>query len=148
MLPGRWFLAGSAVVAGAILVIGRVVPMSTGVLAAEVFATILALFFFGSFRYQIHKDPLTYGMLLVIVATFVGLPASTWHSEVAAHGLGAWFSEHLLSFHGLNDMVHADTMLFLLGLTLFVSVIAQTRLLEGIDSGESSIPLRANSGSY
>ena len=132
MLPGRWFLAGSAVVAGAILVAGRVMPLSVGVLAAEVFATILALFFFGSFRYQIHKDPLTYGMLLVIGATFVGLPASTWHSEVAAHGLGAWFGEHLLSFHSLNDMVHADTMLFLLGLTLFVSVIAQTRLLEGI----------------
>src|SRR5207245_1466670 len=29
-------------------------------------------------------------------------------------------------------LVHADTMLFILGLTLFVSVIAQTRLLEGI----------------
>ncbi len=39
---------------------------------------------------------------------------------------------NLLTFHGLDDLIHADTMLFILGLTLFVSVIAQTRLLEGI----------------
>ena len=32
----------------------------------------------------------------------------------------------------MDDLVHADTMLFILGLTFFVSVIAQTRLLEGI----------------
>ena len=38
----------------------------------------------------------------------------------------------LLSFRGLDDLIHADTMLFILGLTLFVSVIAQTRLLEGM----------------
>jgi hypothetical protein len=38
----------------------------------------------------------------------------------------------LLTFHGLDDLIHADTMLFILGLTFFVSVIAQTRLLEGI----------------
>jgi hypothetical protein len=39
---------------------------------------------------------------------------------------------HLLSFEGLDELVHADTMLFILGLTLFVSVIAQTRLLERV----------------
>src|SRR4029077_4695511 len=33
---------------------------------------------------------------------------------------------------GLDDVIHADTMLFILGLTFFVSVIAQTRLLEGV----------------
>ena len=37
-----------------------------------------------------------------------------------------------VAFRGLDDMIHADTMLFILGLTFFVSVIAQTRLLEGI----------------
>jgi len=31
----------------------------------------------------------------------------------------------------LDDLIHADTMLFILGLTFFVAVIAQTRLLEG-----------------
>jgi hypothetical protein len=39
---------------------------------------------------------------------------------------------HLFTFAGLDDLIHADTMLFILGLTLFVAVIAQTRLLEGI----------------
>ena len=38
----------------------------------------------------------------------------------------------MLSFAGLDDLIHADTMLFILGLTLFVSVIAQTRMLEGL----------------
>ena len=41
-------------------------------LALEVFATILGLFFFGSFRYQIHKNAVTYGMVLIIIATFCG----------------------------------------------------------------------------
>ena len=95
-------------------------------------ATILGLFVFGSFRYQIHKNALTYGMLLVIIATFCGLATSTWHVEIAQQGWGAWIAQHLLSFHGLDDLIHADTMLFILGLTLMVSVIAQTRLLEGI----------------
>ena len=44
-------------------------------------------------------------------------------------GLGA---KNLLTFHGLDELIHADTMLFILGLTFFVSVIAQTRLLEGL----------------
>jgi hypothetical protein len=47
-------------------------PRCLLLLAAEVFATILGLFVFGSFKYQIHKNALTYGMALVIVATFVG----------------------------------------------------------------------------
>ena len=70
-------------------------------------------------------------MLLVIVATFCRLPTSTWHVEVAQQGWGFWIGQHLLTFHGLDDLIHADTMLFILGLTLFVSVIAQTRVLEG-----------------
>jgi hypothetical protein len=35
-------------------------------------------------------------------------------------------------FAGLDELVLADTMLFILGLTFFVSVIAQSRLLEGV----------------
>jgi hypothetical protein len=132
MLPGRWFLTGCAVAAAAILITGRVVPLPLWLLATEVLATILGLFAFGSFRYQIHKNALTYGMLLVIVATFCGLATSTWHTQIAEAGWGAWVGQHLLSFHGLDDLIHADTMLFILGLTLMVSVIAQTRLLEGL----------------
>jgi hypothetical protein len=64
-------------------------------------------------------------MLLVILATFAGLSSSAWHAEIATNGLVAWARAHLLSFHALDDLIHADTMLFILGLTLFVSVIAQ-----------------------
>jgi hypothetical protein len=132
MLPARWFVLGCAAVAAAILVAGRTVAMPSGLLGAEVLATILSLFVFGSFRYQVHKNALTYGMLLIVVATFCGLRTSAWHRELAVLGWPRWLRAHLLSFHGLDDLVHADTMLFILGLTLFVAVIAQTRLLEGI----------------
>ena len=132
MLPGWQFAGGCALAALAIVLAGHVVVMPTWLLASEVLATILALFFFGSFKYQIHKNALTYGMLLVIVATFSQLASSTWHVEIGDRGGMAWVRHHLLSFSGLDDLIHADTMLFILGLTLFVSVIAQTRLLEGI----------------
>jgi len=132
MLPGRWFVSGCAIAALAFVVISHVSPMPVWLLAAEVFATILGLFVFGSFKYQIHKNALTYGMLMVIVTTFYGLPTSTWHVEIAQHGVGDWSRQHLLTFSGLDELVHADTMLFILGLTLFVSVVAQSRLLEGI----------------
>jgi Na+/H+ antiporter NhaD/arsenite permease-like protein len=132
MLPGRWFVSACAVAAAVILIVGRTTPAPLWLLACEVLATILGLFVFGSFRYQIHKNALTYGMLLVIIATFCGLATSTWHTEIAQQGWSAWLATHLLSFHGLDELIHADTMLFILGLTLLVSVIAQTRVLEGI----------------
>ncbi len=132
MLSGRKFLIACVIVACLLLAMGRVVALPVSLLAAELFATILGLFVFGSFKYQIHKNALTYGMALVIVATFVGLETSDWHRQVAADGFGAWMGEHLLSFHGLDNLVHADTMLFILGLTFFVAVIAQTRMLEGV----------------
>jgi len=131
-LSGRKFLLACAVVAGPILIAGRVVAIPVWILAAEVLATILGLFLFGSFKYQIHKNALTYGMLLIIVATFSGLRTSGWHVEITQRGWWYWTQQHLLSFRGLDELVHADTMLFILGLTFFVSVIAQTRLLEGI----------------
>lgn len=132
MLSGRKFVLGCAIVAVMILALGRLVTIPTWVLAAEVFLTILGLFLFGSFKYQIHKNALTYGMALVIIATFSGLSTSEWHVDIAQSGWWEWAWRHLLSFHGLDDLIHADTMLFILGLTFFVSVIAQTRLLEGI----------------
>jgi len=132
MLPGSYFVGGCAALAAIVLVAGRITAAPVWLLATEVLATILGLFVFGSFRFQIHKNALTYGMLLVIVATFSVLPTSTWHVEVMEHGWSFWIREHFLTFGGLDDLVHADTMLFILGLTLFVSVIAQTRLLEGL----------------
>jgi len=132
MLSARRFVLGCAVAASVLLIVGRLAAFPMSLLAAEVFATILALFLFSSFKYQLHKNALTYGMSLVIVATFCGLSTSAWHVEIAENGGWLWAREHLLSFGGLDDLVHADTMLFILGLTFFVSVIAQTRLLEGI----------------
>jgi hypothetical protein len=132
MLPGRWFVAGCALVSLALVAAGRVSPLPVWLLGSEVLATIVGLFVFGSFKYQIHKNALTYGMLLVIVATFTQLPTSTWHTEIAERGALSWMQHHVLTFGGLDDLIHADTMLFILGLTLFVSVIAQTRVLEGV----------------
>jgi hypothetical protein len=131
-LSGRGFVVGCAIAAGAVLWASTIAHTPVWLLASEVLATILGLFLFGSFKYQIDKNALTYGMLLVIVATFCGLPTSTWHAEIAERGWGFWIGQHLLSFRGLDDLIHADTMLFILGLTFFVSVIAQTRLLEGV----------------
>jgi Na+/H+ antiporter NhaD/arsenite permease-like protein len=132
MISEKRVLFGCAVLAAALFAAGRIVTLPLGLLAAEVFATILGLFLFGSFRYQVHKNALTYGMLVVIVATFSGLATSQWHREVSETGWWSWAAHNLFSFHGLDDLVHADTMLFILGLTFFVAVIAQSRLLEGI----------------
>ena len=132
MLSGRWFVAGCTVAALILLLAGQFIDMPVWLLAGEVFTTIISLFLFGSFRYQIHKNALAYGMMLIIIATFCGLPSSEWHAEITLNGWLHWFHKHVLSFHGLDDLIHADTMLFILGLTFFVSVIAQTRLLEGI----------------
>ena len=129
-LSGRFFVGGCAVLAAGILLVAHAMPV--WLLAFEVLVTILSLFLLGSFKYQVHKNALTYGMLLVIVATFVKLSTSEWHEQIRKSGWWHWAGTNLLSFHGLDDLIHADTMLFILGLTLFVAVIAQTRLLEGI----------------
>ena len=142
MLSGRRFLVACAIVACLLLVLGRAVALPVSLLAVELFATILGLFVFGSFRYQIHKNALTYGMALVIVATFIGLETSAWHRQIAGSGWAVWIGQHVLSFHGLDELVHADTMLFILGLTFFVAVIAQTRMLEGV----TFFLLRRNNG--
>ena len=142
MLSGRTFVGACTIVACGLLAISRTTPLPVSLLAVEVFATILGLFAFGSFKYQIHKNALTYGMALVIVATFCGLETTGWHREIGTAGWSAWMSAHVLSFHGLDDLIHADTMLFILGLTFFVAVIAQTRMLEGI----TFFLLRRNNG--
>jgi hypothetical protein len=132
LLPGRLFVGACGLASLLVFAAGRLSPMPVWLLSAEVLATILGLFVFGSFRIQIHKNALTYGMAIVIVATFSQLAGSAWHTEIAEHGWFVWTRHHLLTFSGLDDLIHADTMLFILGLTLFVSVIAQTRVLEGV----------------
>jgi Na+/H+ antiporter NhaD/arsenite permease-like protein len=136
-LSSRVFVAACAGAAVSLLVAGRYWTPPVSLLAAEIFATILGLFLFGSFKYQIHKNALTYGMVLVVVATFFDIwwPGSMLRQQISVQGYAAlwpFVQRHFLSWHGLDHLVHADTMLFILGLTLFVSVIAQTRILESI----------------
>lgn len=105
--------------------------------AIQLVATILGLFFLGSFKYQLDKNALTYGMAGVIVATFFPLwwPGSQLRADIAEHGFRAFtefFHHYFLTLHGLEGLIHIDTMLFILGLTYFVAIIAQTRLLETV----------------
>ena len=80
MLSGTRFVVGCGIGATALLVAGRAIPLAVWLLPIEVLATILGLFLLGSFKYQIHKNALTYGMLLVAIATFCGLDTSPWHT--------------------------------------------------------------------
>ncbi len=111
--------------------------MPVWVVAVEVFLTIIGLFALGSAKYQLDKNALTYGMGLVIFCTFWTLwwPESGLRQSFEAGGISAttgFFQHYLLTLEGLNELIHADTLLFILGLTLFVAVIAQTRLLESV----------------
>ena len=150
-LSGRAFVLGCGVAAILILMLGRFVTIPSWVLAVEVFLTIIGLFVFGSIRYRLHKNALTYGAALLILATFYSAwwpsaRSEAFRARLAEEGGVVWwetFRHYLLSFHGLDELVHIDTMLFILGLTFFVSVIAQTRLLETI----TFVLLRRNRGS-
>jgi hypothetical protein len=133
------FFGACAAVALLLFAISVSATLPLWLLGAEVFATVIGLFVFGSIRYRIDKNALTYGMLLVIGATFWGVwwPGSEMRQVVAAEGWGPFWRElahHLFTLEGLDGIVHADTMLFILGLTFFVSVVAQSRLLESVSS--------------
>ncbi|HMX43789.1 MAG TPA: hypothetical protein PKB12_08755, partial [Elusimicrobiota bacterium] len=138
-LSAKKFLGACALLALAIVLSGR--PLPPWVLGAEVLATIIALFVTGSIRYRLDKNALTYGAGLVVAASFWTL----WNPGVRAAamaqdrtlGTALWdvFQRHFLTFAGLDDLIHLDTMLFILGLTFFVAVIAQTRLLETASFG-------------
>ncbi len=134
-ISAKWyflFCLTSAILIGAFT---WTTPPSPNLLAAEVFATAIALFVFGSIRFRISKNAITYGALLIILVTFFPLwwPHSQLREEMALEGGTALWEatqHHILSIHGLEKLIHGDTMLFILGLTFFVSVISQTRLLE------------------
>jgi len=136
-LPGKWFLFGCVVVASGVLLLGHDRPLPVWLLGVEMLSTVLALFVFGSIRYRLDKNALTYGAALVLAVTFWSV---WWHDSemrltVAREGwmpLVRTVSEYVFTLDGLDHIVHADTMLFLLGLTCFVAVISQTRLLESV----------------
>jgi hypothetical protein len=131
------FLAACALASIGILIFGKFHPIPAWVVAAEVFFTVISLFVFGSIRVRLDKNALTYGMVMVITATFW---ESWWiqsglRQNVAAEGtsaVGHFLGHYFLTLHGWDALVHADTMLFILGLTFFVAVVAQTRLLETV----------------
>jgi Na+/H+ antiporter NhaD/arsenite permease-like protein len=132
------FLAGCAGIAALALCLGFIKPLPSILLAAEVLVTVLALFVFGSIKYRIDKNALTFGAGLIITATFWPLWKNTWSTSATAETV-TWASHvlhtaqrYLLTLHGWDQLVHADTMLFILGLTFFVAAIAQTRLLETV----------------
>lgn len=136
-LSSAKFVAACAVMAWALVLFSGVWAPPTWLIAAEVMATVLGLFIFGSIRYRLDKNALTYGAVLVIGASFWGgwWPDSALRAALQTQGPAAlwpFLSRHFLSLHGLNELIHADTLLFILGLTFFVGVIAQTRLLETV----------------
>ena len=136
-LSAKKFLIGCLVLGVALFFVGKSVLLPPGLIAAEVFLAILLLFVLGSIRYRLDKNALTYGAAIVIVGTFWN---NWWASSglrvgIADRGSGAlieFIHHHFLTLHGLEDIFHLDTMLFILGLTFFVAVIAQTRLLESV----------------
>ncbi len=141
-LSGKAFLAICAGISAVILAVGIPPSLIAGVLGSEVMITILFLFVFGSIRYRLDKNALTFGMAMIIIASFW----TFWwpNAELKqTQAFGEFVSHHFLTLHGLDEMFHADTMLFILGLTLFVAVIAQTRILETV----SFKVLRKTSGS-
>lgn len=144
--PGK-FLAGCFILSILIIYAGYFYTLSPIYVAVEIFLTIISLFIFGSVRYRLDKNAIAYGASLVISATFwnVWWSSSQLRQSVHVEGVGVlarFLRYHLLTMEGLNNLFHADTMLFILGLTLFVSVIAQTRLLEVL----SLSVLRKNKG--
>lgn len=131
------FLIGCALASIAFLFIGNTISIPVWFIGAEVFTTILLLFILGSAKYQLNKNALTYGSVMIVAASSWGIwwersSLKLAFQEKNSSEIWNFIHHHFLTLHGLDDLIHADTMLFILGLTLFVCVIAQTRLLESI----------------
>ncbi len=135
-IPARWWGLFCLMTAGLLFAARDVLPPTPNLLAAEVAAVTLSLFIFGSIRYRIDKNTLTYGALLVTVTTFIPIwwPQSEFREPFAradAAALWVLLRPHL-TLSGMEKIVHADMLLFILGLTFFVATIARTRLLEAV----------------
>jgi Na+/H+ antiporter NhaD/arsenite permease-like protein len=134
-LSSAKFVAGCAATSLIVLAVGQVISLPVILLGIEVFLVVISLFIFGSIHYRLDKNALTYGAALVVAATFwcVWWPGSAMRQTVATEGIAPLLrtvAYYLFTLDGLDKIVHADTMLFILGLTYFVAVISQTRLLE------------------
>ena len=89
-LSSRKFLIGCLAASACFFLLGKAGHTSPAWIATELILTILGLFFLGSFRYQLDKNALTYGMVMVIIGTFIPLwwPASTLKAAMAAERRG------------------------------------------------------------
>lgn len=139
-IPSGGFLTVCAIISSALFAVGWVHPLPVWTIAVLVLLTIISLFVFGSIRYRLDKNALTYGMVMIIASDFWWnwWPTSSLKSFISSRDVtAAWdfFLRNFLTLECLDRMIHADIMLFILGLTFFVSVIAQTRILETISFG-------------
>jgi len=138
-IPALPFLSASAVLAFLIAWLSPG-PWPVWFLALEVILTVLALFVFGSISWRLDKNALTFGAGMVIAATFFTRwwPTSSLREEWTIRGpsaLAEFVVRNFFHFHALDGLIHLDTMLFIVGLTYFVSAISQSRLLETMAFG-------------
>ncbi|MBI5513094.1 MAG: hypothetical protein HY909_04955 [Deltaproteobacteria bacterium] len=125
-VPSGRVVAALATLAAVLAALGRPATLPSWALALALGATVAGLFVFESGPVRIHRDALAWGMLPVFGALFHGVVGSGGLRSVAAESI---------TWHGLEALVHADTLLFLLGLTLFVAVVAQSRGLDAVAFG-------------
>lgn len=140
MLPSRAVIGVLAALSAALVLSGVSSALTPWWMAGVLGLTVCGLFVFGAFKYQIDKNALTSGMLLVQASVFFNAwwPASDVRAAFPSEGAAAWWpvaQRWLFSWHGLDELMHADTMMFILGLTVLVAGVAQSRLLESATLG-------------
>src|SRR3990172_11809787 len=112
-IEAKWYFLVCSAIAVLIGFFTWTAPASPNLLGIEVFATIIALFVFGSIRYRIDKNAITYGALLIILVTFFPIwwPHSQLRQDIS---LGGWhvlwdaILHHIFSIHGLEKLIHGD----------------------------------------
>jgi|GEM_PF-5973231 len=123
-LSSAKFLIGCSVGAVLFYLVEKVHPFPSWLLAGEVFLTVIALFVFGSIRYRLDKNALTYGAVFVITATFWGgwWPDSELKAAFDSEGLSA-----LLPFQWIKAMTPIVLEIFL---WMTIAVYGNTLILK------------------
>lgn len=117
----------AVVLTALLLVLGARAPLPPSLLAFEL-AGLIALIA----RWDHARTPITLASIPVAVTTYVGSRGAPVRASEVGWGdalRAAW--EHL-GVHGLLRLVHADTLLFLGALTLFVTALSQSGLLDEV----------------
>src|SRR3990167_7672224 len=108
-IPSKWYILICIIIAALIGAVTWNAPASPVIMGIEVFATIIALFIFGSIRYRIDKNAITYGALLIILSTFFPMwwPKSQLRQEFiefGGHAIWEATKENILTLHGLEKL--------------------------------------------